>query len=213
MVSVFGLVLFCAYLSKKWGVLPLAVLLSSLLIILQIMNLKIVDLFGLTVTASVIFFPIAFLIPSIITEIFDEKEARKAIILGFIISILVAALIFVLIYLPSAETWTKQAALEDLFLQAPRLIIAGVVTYLISSLINVRLFALLKRTMKGKHLWLRKNIASSITLVIDSIIFIMLAFYGTDQPIFTLILGITIVKLAFAPIDTPIIYLAKKFYK
>jgi len=67
---------------------------------------------------------------------------------------------------------------------------------------------------KGKHLWLRNNVATIISQLYDTIIFIVLAFYGTmpSSVIVNMILSQWLVKTVIALADTPFCYLLISWY-
>jgi uncharacterized integral membrane protein (TIGR00697 family) len=56
-----------------------------------------------------------------------------------------------------------------------------------------------------KHLWLRNTLSTSVSQFLDSVIFIVIAFYGI-MPIWPLIFGQWAVKMIIAIIDTPVVY-------
>ena len=89
----------------------------------------------------------------------------------------------------------------------PRITIAGFVAYVISQHHDVWAFHFWKRKTKGKHLWFRNNISTIVSQLLDSVIFISIAFYGVF-PILPLILGQWVVKIIIALIDTPFMYTA-----
>ena len=57
-----------------------------------------------------------------------------------------------------------------------------------------------------RHLWLRNNLSTAVSQFLDSFIFIAIAFYGV-MPIWPLIVGQWIIKMAIAILDTPVVYL------
>jgi hypothetical protein len=64
----------------------------------------------------------------------------------------------------------------------------------------------LKRLTTERYLWLRNNVSTIVSQLLDSVVFITIAFYGV-MPLVPLILGQWVVKVAIALLDTPLVYL------
>ena len=112
-------------------------------------------------------------------------------------------------------------ALQEIFGFLPRIAVASLTAYLISQLYDVWIFNFLKKKTKGKHLWLRNNVSTMTSQLIDNVIFTGIAFVGLFgffgwQQVFewSIILQIFIVsyvmKFIVAVLDTPFMYWAKK---
>ena len=90
--------------------------------------------------------------------------------------------------------------------------------YLLAQLIDVRLFHFWKKLTKGKHLWLRNNASTMISQFIDTFtvntIFLYknpTIFTGDFSDLMGVILGVYILKVAIAALDTPLCYLGVWF--
>ncbi|RLG68080.1 MAG: VUT family protein, partial [Methanobacteriota archaeon] len=92
---------------------------------------------------------------------------------------------------------------------APRIVAASMVAYLVSQHHDVFAFHFWKKKTGGKHLWIRNNASTVVSQLVDSVIFITLAFYGVT-PLLPLIFGQWVVKMFIAVMDTPFCYLACK---
>ena len=83
---------------------------------------------------------------------------------------------------------------------------ASFIAYLISQFHDVWAFHFWKNKTNDRHLWLRNNLSTAVSQFLDSFIFITIAFYGV-MPIWPLIMGQWIIKIAIALLDTPVVYL------
>ena len=81
----------------------------------------------------------------------------------------------------------RLAAFETVMGGTPRIWLAGILAYGISQILNVTIFTWLKRG-GGRLLWLRSGVASVLSQIVDTLIFITVAFYGVF-PIADLLLG------------------------
>ena len=90
----------------------------------------------------------------------------------------------------------RLAAFETVMGGTPRIWLAGILAYGISQILNVTIFTWLKRG-GGKLLWLRSGVASVLSQIVDTLIFITIAFYGVF-PIADLLLGQMLAKVVLS---------------
>jgi uncharacterized integral membrane protein (TIGR00697 family) len=84
--------------------------------------------------------------------------------------------------------------------------IASLVAYLCSQYHDVWAFHFWRRVTNARFLWLRNNASTIVSQLLDSVVFITIAFYGR-MPVVPLILGQWVVKVGIAVLDTPLVYL------
>lgn len=167
---------------------------------------KLVNVFGLTASATVLAYSITFLMTDVISEVWGKKRANKIVFAGFVAIVIGYLLIKIAIVWPAAPFWAEQAAFEKLFGVSLRIIVGGLIAYLVSQFHDVWAFHFWRGVTKGKHLWLRNNLSTLVSQFIDTTIFATIAFYGIT-PLMPLILGHYVVKVGIALLDTPFAYL------
>lgn len=170
---------------------------------------------SIVLTAGLLTYPLTFLVSDSISEVYGKSTAKKVVLIGLFTNLLMLVFFFGAIHLPPAGFWKMQAEFEMLLGAVPRVVGASLVAYFISQLFDVHLFHKLKQLTKGKHLWLRNNGSTFMSQLIDSVIFITIAFAGT-MPIGALLTMMAtqyLVKLVIALGDTPFIYLTVKWLK
>lgn len=167
-----------------------------------------------------------YLATDILAEIYGTKAARTGVILGFM-GMIFWTLVAILT-LGFAPITPEQAGgdvfmlsmhnhLKAIFYPVPAFLVASLLAYLISQLLDVYLFSTIKERTKNKFLWLRNNISTMVSALVDNTIFSILAwivFSVNPLPINvvikTYILGTYLFRIAAAILDTPVIYLAKR---
>ena len=204
-----------AVLAKYYGKEALTAGFISLLLMSNIVAVKIVDFSRWNVPAAILIYSSTFLVTDLLTEFYGRREAQKTVLMGFFANIVMVFSIWVAISWTAAPFWEGQEAMELILGLVPRIVAASMIGYLVSQNCEVLVFHFWKVRFKGKRLWLRNNVTSLITMLIDTIIFIPLAFYGTlpNFVIMDLITGQYIVKLIVAAIDTAFIYAVHDLYK
>lgn len=175
------------------------------LVIASVLASKIITVFGLVVPAGVLAYCITFVVTDVVGELWGERHASMVVGAGFVA--LLAALLLVRLALawPPAPFWPHDPAFHTILGSASRIIVASFTAYLVSQYHDVWAFNRLKDLTHGRHLWLRNNLSTAVSQLLDSVVFITIAFFGV-MPIVPLILGQWAIKLVIALLDTPVIY-------
>jgi len=189
-------------------ILLTSVFITSLLIS-NIVSSKIFMIQGFAITVGVLLYPITFAMTDTISEIWGKDIATRIVWIGFGVNILMLFFLWVGKILPAAPFWPHQESYVNILGAVPRITMASLVAYIISQTHDVWVFHYIKEKMDGKHLWFRNNASTMLSQLMDSIIFITIAFVGTmpTSAIITMIIVQYVIKLVLAAIDTPIVYL------
>ena len=180
---------------------------GGLVCIAGVLGTKIAQLGPLSVEAGIFAFLQLVILSSAVAELHGRALADQLVRYGFIPLILSALLIRVVIELPHPEFWTQQEAFATLLGQSSRMMLAGLISYGISQTLNVAVFARMQRG-DGKMLWLRALVASLLSQIFDTLLFITIAFYGVF-PIAEILTGQIIAKLVLSVVMVPpLIYAA-----
>lgn len=81
------------------------------------------------------------------------------------------------------------------------------VGYICSQTWDVFAFHKIKQISGTKKKWIRNNVSTMTSQMIDTAIFITIAFAGTVPSILTMIISQYVIKLIYAILDTPFFYL------
>ncbi len=179
---------------------------------------------SMTLTSGIITYPITFLLTDTVAEIWGRRRATFMVWAGFGMSLLMLLILQAAIHLPAAPIWmlpqfgfdtadATQNAFHATFASPGILLAASMTAYLVAQLFDVRLYHFWWRVTKGKHLWLRNNGSTWISQLVDTTIVnsIFLRF-GLDMQwptIGGIIVANYVVKILFAAVDTPLIYLSR----
>ncbi len=184
------------------------------LILCNIQVLKFIDLFGFTTTLGNVLYASVFLSTDILSEKYGKAEARRAVFLGFGILLMATAYMQIALQFTPSSADFAQESLETIFGFFPRVVFGSLAAYFISQMHDIWAFHFWKEKTKGKYLWLRNNLSTLSSQLLDTLIFCFIAFWADPNipmPIFWEIVFTTyIFKFAVAIADTPFLYLAKK---
>ncbi len=173
------------------------------------MAVKLIGVFGLVLDAGTLIFPISYIFGDVLTEVYGFRRARQVIWLGFLCNLLAVGAISLGLVLPAASFWEGQAAYEQILGYAPRLLTASFVAYLIGELANSFVLARMKVATEGRWLWSRTIGSTVVGQGFDSLIFVLIAFYGTipTAALLSVILTQWVLKSAYEALATPFTYL------
>jgi len=174
--------------------------------------------------AGVLFFPISYLFGDILTEVYGYARSRKVIWAGFGALVFASFMALVVTYLPlpklvSPETMQgnldKQRAIEMIFGQTPRIVLASLTAFWLGEFVNSFVLAKIKLLMSGRLLFVR-TIGSTIAgEIADSLIFYPIAFYGvwSNEQLISVMIGNYFIKVLWEVLATPFTYLIVGFLK
>lgn len=174
---------------------------------------KTIEIFGLTATMGNIMYGTAFLVTDIINEKYGEKEAKKAVWLGFATLISLTVIMQGVLMFQPDETDIAQGALKTIFDMIPRIAIGSLAAFIISQYADVAIYSWLRRKFPSDRLlWIRNNGSTMISQLLDTLIFTSIAFLGVYPFDIWIQIFITtyVIKFVVAIIDTPFAYLAKR---
>ncbi|GAK36244.1 queuosine precursor transporter [Bacteroides graminisolvens] len=156
----------------------LGILFNVCLIAANLLETKVIQVFGITVTAGLIVFPISYIINDCIAEVWGFKKARLIIWSGFVMNFFVVALGQVAVALPAAPFWEGEESFNFVFGMAPRIVVASLSAFLVGSFLNAYVMSKMKIASKGKNFSARAIWSTVVGETGDSIIFFPIAFAG-----------------------------------
>ncbi|WP_462413111.1 queuosine precursor transporter [Neobacillus sp. Marseille-QA0830] len=182
----------------------------GLLILANIVAVKLFSIGTMAMLpAAVIVYIFTYPIVDSIVEVYGRKAGQRTVQSGLITQILALIFIAITVHLPAAPVFQNQTAFETILNGSFRVIVASLVSYAVSQNLDVLVFNKLKAKHGQKKLWLRNNASTMLSQLIDTTIFISIAFYGT-MPIAALgglILTQYLFKFFASILTTPIVYL------
>ncbi len=141
----------------------------TLLLLTNLITVRYINLGGFLTTAGLITYPPTFLVSDVISEIYSFKEASKLLIFGFI------NIIFFLIIIQLALFMPFYGGIKDsyflFFKFIPGMVFASLVAYIFGQWFDVFIFEWIKGKTSGHYLWLRNNLATILSQLIDTFLF------------------------------------------
>lgn len=208
-LSVSAAALYFANLGKQ----ALTSYVTLLFIMANIFVVKQINLFGFCVTSADAFIVGISLSCNLLQEFWDQHTARRAIWISLACSLCYMFIAkIILMYQPSCVD-EMQSHLIHIMANTVRIILASFTSYLATQLLDIYLYALVKKATSGKYFVLRNHIALSISQLTDTVLFSFLGLWGIVANIQDIIIVSYTIKLLAIALTTPFLMVAKKYIK
>lgn len=182
---------------------------GGMVCIAGVLGNKQIALGPLAVEAGIFAFLLLVVVSSSVAELHGRAIANKLVQFGFI-PLIVSLLLSLLVYaVPAssemiAERPEALAAIQGILFSTWRIWIGGICAYGISQTLNVTIFAALKGSESGRLLWFRSAVAGVLSQIVDTVVFVFIAFYGLFD-ITDLLIGQMLAKVVLSALLVPVL--------
>lgn len=196
------------------------------IIVSELMGIKtfpLVTFGGFTLNASVAIFLIPFLfsINDIIIEVHGAERARSVVRTGLLtIGLLFGFIMLSLVLPPSGRFMESNEAYNIVFGKSARITLASLTAFAFADFLDIYLFAKIRAKLGKNKLWLRNNASNIISQLVDTTLFMFIAFYAFDKGfgdnssfLISLIIPYWLLKSFMSIIETPLVYIGVKWLK
>ena len=197
------------------------------------------SLFGMQipmmVAVGVLPYPVTFMCTDLISELYGEEKARDMVWVGWLLNVWVVFLLWLGSELPgtgidpgTGAPLLDAAGREPVFFEIKNLAFgavgASMIAYLAAQFCDVRIFHMMKRLTNGRHLWLRNNVSTMFSQIVDSTAVILVTHFwaaalpiNSEEPLWPQLMVFIasgyVFKLFIAALDTGPIYLAVRYLR
>ena len=166
----------------------------------------------ITVPAAVFAYAITFFASDCYTELYGRRAAQALVNVAFAMNFVLLGLVWLAVAAPTFEfSPVAQGPFAETLGASAGVVAGSLLAYVVSQNWDVLVFHRLKERTSGRWLWLRNIVSTASSQLVDTVIFIVVAFalfqgLSTDE-IPGLIVGQYLFKLALVGLDTPVVYL------
>lgn len=169
----------------------------------------------LNATVAIFMMPLLFTLTDIVVEVHGRARARSMVFSGLTVVALLIFYAWIATSLPpSARYAPTESAYDTIFKASIQISIASIMAFAVAELMDVAIFSKLRERMNGKALWLRNNVSNFAAQLIDSTVFIVIAFYAFNQSVTSnlsfmigLIIPYWLLRCLLSVLQTPLAYL------
>lgn len=175
-------------------------------------------LFGSHLTVGIFTFPVVFLMTDVIGEVYGKSLSRWFVRCGFVATVLFLIYSLLSLALPWSEKglWAQEGY-NLIFGVSGRFALASVVAFIIAEYQDVYTFFFVRGKIGERLFWLRSFLSNLWSQLLDSIIFMTVAFAGTGiystKTLIVIIISLWLFKVAMGFLYTPLSYLAIKLLR
>jgi queuosine precursor transporter len=196
--------------SFKKLLIALALYLTSLFAA-NTLGLKIMPfIFGAHLSVAVFYFPFVFLTTDVVGEVFGKQIAKLFVLVGFISTALFIVYSFISFAMPwSADGEWARGGYNQIFGISVRIAVASLAAFLIAEYQDVLSFFFFREKLGIKFFWLRSLLSNVWSQLLDSAIFMVIAFAGIYSPhtLISIIISWWLFKVAMGAFYTPLCYI------
>jgi uncharacterized integral membrane protein (TIGR00697 family) len=162
-------------------------------------------------------YPLTFLVTDLISEVYGKRKANLVVLSGLAASVM-TLLVITVAGQATATSWSPvtDGQFDHVFGQTALAVGASMAAYLLAQFFDVRIFHFWKRLTQGRHLWLRNNLSTIPSQIIDTTTVLLLLCavgeIGWDRLGVLLLNGVAFKALVAAP-DTPLVYLGVRWMR
>jgi queuosine precursor transporter len=150
----------------------------AVLLISNTVSVKPVRLWLFTYDGGTILFPLSYIFGDILTEVYGYARSRRVIWLGFSATALMAVMYILIGRLPAAGDWPFQKDYQNILGLAPRIVAASLIAYFSGEFSNSFVLAKMKILTRGRWLWSRTIGSTLVGEMVDTLLFVIIAFLG-----------------------------------
>ena len=212
LVSLTFVTWFSVYIVRNYRQYAFSVLVGFYIIYLaasQIMAARIVEFdlgfIILAAPASAVIYPFIAQVIDMINEVYGVTMTHVAIIIAFVTQVMWVLFITMVNSLTPSSYFLYENAWQGIFSLSIRITVASWIAFLICSNVDAFIFDRLKKkfiarekayphgTMTNPWVWLRSSASDAVSLTLDSVIFVIIAFAGV-MPVLPLMIGQIVMK-------------------
>ena len=177
--------------------------------------------YKLNASVAIFLIPLLFTINDVIIEVHGAERARSVVRSGLLMIGLVFGFIMLAISLPPSKRFMEtEGAYDTVFGKSARISLASLTAFALADFLDIYIFSKIRQKFGKSKLWLRNNASNFIAQLIDTVVFMTLAFYDFDRGfgdnwsfLVSLIIPYWLLKCSMSVIETPLVYVGVKWLR
>ena len=178
----------------------------------DVASLRVVMFAGMSMDAGTLVYPLTFTLRDMVHKVAGVKATRVLILAAAGINVVMAGLFWLVSVMEPDMSVGLQAEFGRVLAPVWRITLASIVAEVVAEMIDTEAYRIWVEKVTKRYQWLRVLISNAISIPIDSLIFVWIAFGGVlpKEVIWSIFLANVVVKGATTLISLPGIYLVKE---
>jgi uncharacterized integral membrane protein (TIGR00697 family) len=177
----------------------------------DITSLKIVPFLGMSMDAGTLVYPLTFTLRDLVHKVAGKRGARILILTAGVINLLMAGLFWVVSRFPYDPAVGPQPDWDAVLAPVWRIVLASILAEIFSELVDTEIYQLWVDRITRRFQWMRVLVSNAVSLPLDSLIFVWIAFGSLYTPavVWSIFWANVLLKGAVTLISLPAIYLVR----
>ena len=161
---------------------------------------------NLSVDGGTVIYPLTFTLRDFVHKACGKHIARQVVLLAALLNLVMAVLFWLIGKMQPDPTWPNQLAYDAILLPVWRITMGSIIAQVISELADTEIFSKVYKRFGGM---LGVVASNSIALIVDSVVFSVIAFYGQlpFNTVMQIILTNILIKFVITIVSVPTIKL------
>lgn len=178
----------------------------------DVASLRVVMFAGMSMDAGTLVYPLTFTLRDMVHKVAGVKATRVLILAAAGINVVMAGLFWLVSVMKPDMSVGLQAEFGMVLAPVWRITLASIVAEVVAEMIDTEAYRIWVEKVTKRYQWLRVLISNAVSIPIDSLIFVWIAFGGVlpKEVIWSIFVSNVIVKGVTTLISLPGIYLVKE---
>lgn len=155
-----------------------AMAMVALMLITNVLNLKFVNVLGISVIGSQVVYVFSLILADIMAEVYGYRRVRRILYMSLGCLIVYAVSVQIVVEMPPADGFPADREFRTVFEQSPRIALASVVAYFVTELVNSFVMSGLKVRLSARYFYGRATVAVGLAQIVNAATFFGIAFGG-----------------------------------
>lgn len=142
------------------------------------MEMRLISVFGMSLTPGIFIYPIMYIVNDCITEVYGFKKAMFVTLLAFVALLCTAFLMQLACWLPATGTWAGEEHFQYIFGMAPRITVASILGFVCGTASNAYIMDIMKVHNGEQKFKTRAFLSTCAGEPVDAFVFFTIAYAG-----------------------------------
>ncbi|MEG1537414.1 MAG: queuosine precursor transporter [Clostridiales bacterium] len=172
-------------------------------------SLRIIALGALAVDGGSLLYPFTFTMRDLLHKKIGGRLTKTVICLAAVLNVLLFAFLWLIAVLPADSSAGLQIAYGQVLNPGFRLVIGSITATAAAELLDTLIYTKVRRRYGNRHQWLRVLLSNGVSVPIDTLLFLLIAFAGRYSPmvLFSMFTANLLIKYAVSLLSLGGVYL------
>jgi len=178
----------------------------------DIASLRIVMVAGFSIDAGTFVYPFTFTLRDLVHKTAGIKAARVLIVTAAVLNLVMAGVFWLASILPADQAVGPQNEFAVALSPVWRIVFASIIAEVVAELIDTEGYRIWVQKVTYRYQWMRVLVSNSLSIPVDSLIFVWIAFGGAlpSAVVWSIFASNVIIKGLTTLVSLPGIYLVKE---